>query len=161
MPRLSQIMIRTALVWLGIGSTVGGLLLVQKGVPFYSWLWSLRSAHIHMLLVGWTVQLACGVAFWILPRLNAAGSRGDERLAWGSYAALNSGVVLGALVSLVSSAGGMGRALHWQSLLAVTGLLYLVGAALFAVHAWPRIVRFRILAAPGAITPQQDEQSLP
>jgi hypothetical protein len=145
MPRLSQLMIRTALLWLAIGYSVGGLVLLNKGLPLLPWLWTLRAAHIHMLLVGWTVQLAGGVAFWILPRLDAQGTRGDERLVWGCYAALNTGVVLGALhdplVALVAWAG-------WASLPPLMGLLYLVAAALFVWHAWPRVVSFRALPRP-------------
>ena len=145
MPRLSQLMIRTALLWLAIGYSVGGLVLLNKGIPLLPWLWALRAAHIHMLLVGWTVQLACGVAFWILPRLDARGTRGDERLVWGCYAALNGGVVLGALhdplAALIAWPG-------WDALLLLMGLLYLLAAALFALHAWPRVVAFRALARP-------------
>src|SRR3954451_2861857 len=137
MPRLSQLMIRTALLWLAIGYSLGGLVLLNKGLQVLPWLWVLRAGHIHMLLVGWTVQLACGVAFWILPRLDARGTRGDERLAWGCYAALNLGVVLGALhdplAALVASPG-------WAALLPLMGLLYVVAAALFAIHACPRVV---------------------
>jgi len=143
MPRLSQLMIRTALLWLALGYSVGGLVLLNKGVPLLPWLWALRTAHIHMLLVGWTVRLACGVAFWILPRLNARGARGDERLVWGCYAALNMGVVLGALHDpLVALAAWQA----WGALLPLMGLLYLLAAALFAMHAWPRVVPFRALA---------------
>lgn len=91
MPRLSQLMIRTALVWLTLGSTIGGVLLLNKGIPLLPWLWTLRFTHVHLLLVGWTVQFACGVAFWILPRLDAGGARGDERLVWVCYGALNGG----------------------------------------------------------------------
>jgi hypothetical protein len=145
MPRLSQLMIRTALLWLAFGYGVGGLVLLNKGVPLLPWLWTLRAAHIHMLLVGWTVQLACGVAFWILPRLDARGARGDERLVWGCYAALNLGVVLGALhdplAALVGWAG-------WGALPPLMGLLYLLAAALFFKHAWPRVVSFRALPRP-------------
>ena len=145
MPRLSQLMIRTALVWLATGYFVGGLVLLNKGLALLPWLWALRTAHIHMLLVGWTVQLACGVAFWILPRLDARGTRGDERLVWVCYAALNIGVVLGALhdplVLLVSWPG-------WAALLVVMGLLYMLAAVLFAIHAWPRVVSFRALPRP-------------
>ena len=145
MPRLSQLMIRTALLWLAIGFSVGGLVLLNKGVPLLPWLWTLRSAHIHMLLVGWTVQLACGVAFWILPRLDARGTRGDERLVWGCYAALNGGVVLGALhdplAALVFWPG-------WAVLPPLMGLLYGLAAALFVRHAWPRVVSFRALPRP-------------
>jgi hypothetical protein len=145
MPRLSQFMIRTALVWLAIGYSVGGLVLLNKGLPLLSWLWALRAAHIHMLLVGWTVQLACGVAFWILPRLDAQGTRGNERLVWGCYGALNAGVVLGALhAPLVARAAWPG----WEALLPLMGLLYALAAALFAIHAWPRVVSFRTLPRP-------------
>src|SRR5262245_55442228 len=38
MPRLSQLMIRTALVWLALGYTIGGLMLLNKGVPLLLWL---------------------------------------------------------------------------------------------------------------------------
>ena len=138
-------MIRTALLWLAIGYSVGGLVLLNKGIPLLPWLWTLRSAHIHMLLVGWTVQLACGVAFWILPRLDARGTRGNERLVWGCYAALNSAVVLGALhdplVALVAWPG-------WAALLVLMGLLYGLAATLFVMHAWPRVVSFRALPRP-------------
>jgi photosystem II stability/assembly factor-like uncharacterized protein len=41
-----------------------------------------------MLLVGWMVQLAYGVAFWILPRLDASGNRGKVWLVWVCYGAL-------------------------------------------------------------------------
>ena len=145
MPRLSQLMIRTALLWLAIGYSVGGLVLLTKGLSLLPWLWALRAAHIHMLLVGWVVQLACGVAFWILPRLDARGARGDERLVWGCYVALNGGVVLGALhdplVALVACPS-------WAALLVLMGLLYMLAAVLFAIHAWPRVVSFRVLPRP-------------
>lgn len=37
MLRLSQLMIRTALVWLAIGSAVGRAVLLNKGVPLLAW----------------------------------------------------------------------------------------------------------------------------
>ena len=152
MPRLSQLLIRTALVWLAIGYTVGGAVLLNKGVPLQPWLWTLRAAHIHMLLVGWTVQLACGVAFWILPRLDASGARGNEYLVWGCYAALNSGVVLGAvydpLAALDHSSAWPIFRLLWMVLPALMGLLYLLAAVLFVAHVWPRVVPFRAMPRP-------------
>lgn len=142
MPRLSQFMIRTALVWLAIGYSFGGLVLFTKGMSLLPQLWLLRGAHIHVLLVGWTVQLACGVAFWILPRLDAAGSRGDERPVWLSYAVLNSGVLLAVLASLAAGSAALSALARWLPLL--VGLLYLLGAALFARNAWPRVRPFQI-----------------
>jgi hypothetical protein len=139
MPRVSQLIIRTALIWLAAGYTAGGLLLLKKGVPCLPWLRGLRASHIHMLLVGWTVQLACGVAFWILPRLDAGGSRGDERLIWVCYVALNAGVALGAVLGPLEALS-VGR-VGW--LYVLVGGLYFIAAACFVVHAWPRIRPFR------------------
>ena len=146
MPRLSQLMIRTALVWLAVGYTIGGLLLLNKGIPLLPWLWALRFTHVHLLLVGWTVQVACGVAFWILPRLDASGSRGNQRLAWLCYGAMNIGVVLAALhdpLALVT-----GESVITRSLPVIAGVLYIVAVTAFVAHAAPRVAPFRVLPRP-------------
>lgn len=144
MPRLSQFMIRTALLWLAFGYTAGGLLLANKGVPLLASLWALRDLHIHVLLVGWTAQLACGVAFWILPRLDAQGSRGDERLVWACFILLNGGVIAAVLRSFILMATQ--DDLAWLNV--VAGALYLAATLAFARNAWPRIVPFRTLPRP-------------
>ncbi|MCG8351688.1 MAG: cbb3-type cytochrome c oxidase subunit I [Chloroflexales bacterium] len=146
MPRLSQLMIRTALIWLVVGYTIGGLVLANKGWPILPWIWRLRLAHVHILLVGWTVQLACGVAFWILPRLDAKGSRGNVGLVWFCYATLNSGVLLASLYEPLR--------VILPSLTAVfivlAGICYIAAIVAFVAHAWVRIVPFRILPRNGA-----------
>lgn len=135
MPGPSVAMIRAAMVWLAIGSTIGGLMLAHKGVPFAPELWALRDAHIHAMLVGWMLQLAIGVAYWILPRLDARGDRGDARPVWLCWAALNIGAAIELLGSLTPS--------RWADALA--GGLYLVAATAFVLHAWPRVLPFRTL----------------
>jgi hypothetical protein len=146
MPRLSQLLIRTALIWLVIGYTIGGLLLINKGIPVLPWLWTLRFTHVHLLLIGWTVQFACGVAFWILPRLDASGTRGDERPVWLCYGALNGGVVLAALHDPLIAAVGATRAAQTASVIA--GVFYVVAITAFVAHAAPRVVSFRRLPRP-------------
>ena len=143
MPQLSQLIIRTALLWLALGYTAGGLLLANKGVPMLAALWRLREAHVHMLLIGWTVQVACGVAFWILPRLDTQGSRGNERLVWLCYALLNGGVLAMVLRDLLEMAQ---ISMPWLS--AVAGVCYVGAMLAFARHAWPRIAPFRTLPRP-------------
>lgn len=155
MPRLSQLMIRTALVWLALGYTVGGLLLLNKGLAILPWLWTLRFTHVHLLLVGWTVQFACGVAFWILPRLDASGARGDERLVWLCYGGLNSGVVLAALHDPLAAA--IGESLMLRVMPVGAGVLYIVAIGAFAAHAAPRVVPFRTLPRPDRATPRQND----
>ncbi len=138
-------MIRVALLWLGLCYTLGGLMLSNKGIPWLASLWLLRTAHVHILMVGWTVQFACGVAFWILPRLDAVGSRGDERPVWLCFGLLNAGVLLAVLQGLLSI---FEMPLIW--LLAVTGIVYAVAALAFVRHAWPRVLPFRNLPRPGS-----------
>lgn len=127
MPRLSVWALRAALLYLLSGFTLGALLLANKGQPFWPQVWGLLPPHIEFLLVGWMVQLALGVAFWILPRYSG-GSRGNENLARASLLLLNLGVLLaagfGGVVPLLLLAGRLCEAL--------AGLL-------FALHAWGRV----------------------
>jgi hypothetical protein len=127
-PRLSCWFVRAALVYLFLGFTLGGLLLAHKGVPLHPLMWRVLPAHVEFLMLGWTVSLAMGVAFWILPRLG--GSRGDERPAWAAFILFNAGVIL----------AGLAPALAGPALLGLVGrALEATGAAAFAIHAWPRV----------------------
>lgn len=128
MPRLSIWMIRTALLHLLLGFTIGALLLANKGVLIHPFLWRLLPIHIELLFLGWTLQLALGVAFWILPRFQNARPRAG--LAWAAYGLLNLGIALvAASVFFLSTPA-----------LVFYGRLAEVGAAVaFALHAWPRV----------------------
>ena len=128
MPRLSVWFIRLALLYLAAGFSFGALMLANKGLAFAPFLWRLRPAHIELLLVGWTVQLAMGVAFWILPRFQS--SRGDERPVWVALVSINLGVWLVSLGVVVDLDG-------WA--LVAGRLAELAAVAAFVWHAWPRI----------------------
>lgn len=128
MPRLSAWYVRAALLYLGLGFTLGGLLLANKGLPQQPLLWRLLPAHIEFLLFGWTLQLAFGVAFWILPRWRT--QRGNVRPAWAALILLNGGIWL-----VVMAGWWNGPA--WA--LASGRLLEAGAVAAFAMHAWPRI----------------------
>ena len=131
MPRLSAWSLRASLLYLLAGFTFGALLLANKGQPFWPQVWWLLPAHIEFLLVGWTVQLALGVAFWILPRFQG-GSRGNEALARSAILLLNLGVLLVA-----------GQTLATQGLaplfLLAGRLCQGLAGILFALHALGRI----------------------
>lgn len=128
MPRLSVYFIRTGLVYLGLGLTFGMLLLWNKGIPLDPNLWRLLPAHIEFLLIGWTVQLALGVAFWILPRWQT--QRGDVRPAWLAYALINVGIWLVVLAGWFA----------WPEWVLTLGRVCEAAAAgAFALHAWPRV----------------------
>jgi hypothetical protein len=128
MPRLSRWFIRAALVYLALGFSLGGLLLANKGVPLGPWVWRLLPAHVEFMLPGWTLQLAMGVGFWILPRFR--GSRGDETPAWMAFFLLNLGVLV----------AGVGPTVGASSLVSLLGRLgEVAGSIAFAIQAWPRV----------------------
>ncbi len=128
MPRLSVWFVRAALLYLALGLTLGMLLLWNKGIPLDPQVWRLLPAHIEFLLLGWTVQLALGVAFWILPRWQT--QRGDVRPAWLAFGLLNAGIWCVVLAGWLSLPG-------WVTTLGRVGEAAAAGA--FALHAWPRV----------------------
>lgn len=129
MPRLSVYFICASLIYLALGFTFGGLLLANKGMLFLPALWALLPVHIEFSFVGWLVQLAMGVAFWILPRFSNSPIRGNERLSWFAFFLLNAGIWLVILQSLFVT--------DW---LAFMGRVFeMLGLASFATGNWKRI----------------------
>jgi hypothetical protein len=125
--------IRASLLYLAVGFTFGALLLVHKGIPLHPALWRLLPPHFEFLLLGWTLQLALGVAFWILPRFSQGRERGNEALAWCAFGLLNVGVCL-------VGVGWMFGAPGWIPWLG--RMLEAAAALTFAAHAWPRVKSF-------------------
>ena len=129
MPRLSYLFIRASLIYLVLGFTLGGLILVNKSIPFAPFIWALLPAHIEFLILGWLTQLALGVAFWILPRLASNTPRGNERWSWAAFTLVNLGIALNVASPYVG--------LTWLGLLA--RILQAAGVAAFAIGNWQRI----------------------
>jgi cbb3-type cytochrome oxidase subunit 1 len=129
MPNLSVWCIRIALLYLGVGFTLGTLLLSASGFGLPLTVPRLRPLHAEILSIGWMVQLAFGVAYWILPRLPGNRPRGREQLAWLSLTLLNAGVLAVGLGQVLNAPTGVlvrGRTAEALALLA------------FALHAWLR-----------------------
>lgn len=131
MPRVSVWMIRAALLDFGIGVTLGALLLWNKGLPFAGAIWRLLPVHLELVLFGWILQLALGVAFWILPRFTGQARFGSVRRAWIGFGLLQAGILAVALGSLGSDA-----------LIALGRVAEVVGAAAFVAQLYPRIKPF-------------------
>lgn len=129
MPRLSVWMIRTALIYLGVGFFFGGLMLFNKGIPFDALVWRLLPVHIEILLFGWMLQLAMGTAFWITPRFSSPSRYGRVHLAEAAYVLLNAALLMGIIG-------------QWSSnqMLAASGRVGILLAGLcFALYIVPRI----------------------
>jgi cbb3-type cytochrome oxidase subunit 1 len=122
--------VRAALIYLGVGFLVGALMLTQKGVPLDGSLLRLLPLHIEVLLFGWTLQLAMGIAFWILPRFSREPRYGNQRLGWLAFALINFGVWC----------AGLGHWLNTPPTIIMLGrAAELLAVVFFALHAWPRV----------------------
>jgi hypothetical protein len=133
MPRLSTYFVKSALICLAVGFTIGGLILASKASSVVSGtVWLSFPAHIVILLNGWLIQLALGVAYWILPRIQGS-ERGRRRWAWAAFWAMQTGLGLTALSLLGMWWSGM------NTLFTPGVMLQAAAVGLFIVHAWPRI----------------------
>ena len=79
MPRLSFWFIGAALSYLLAGATAGASIMIL-GATGYQVPSRLLPLHIEFMLIGWSVQLAMGVAYWVLPRHKSEPAR--ETSCW-------------------------------------------------------------------------------
>lgn len=130
MPRVTVVLVRASLVHLVAGAAVGALLMWAKaGYQLPALVARSWPLHAEMLLLGWLVQLALGVAYWILPKHATVPVRGP--------------VVLAALLLNVGVAGaGLGQVVNHAGLAAGGRVAEFAAVVLFAVNAVPRIKRF-------------------
>ncbi len=105
-------------------------MLTQEGVPLDGSLLRLLPLHIEVLLYGWTLQLAMGIAFWILPRFSREPCYDNQTYGWLAFALINFGVII----------AGLGQWLNAPSTIIVLGrAAAMIAVMFFALHAWPRV----------------------
>lgn len=105
MPRLSVIFVRASLIYLLLGFSIGGLMLANKGILISPAIWALLPLHIEFALMGWMIQLAMGVMFWILPQFQKGPPRGDERLVGLALILVNVGIFSSFWMGLLTQGG--------------------------------------------------------
>ena len=131
-------MVRAAFVWLLAGAVAGATMMADEYLPGAWRVW-LGPTHGHMLFVGWFVQFALGVAYWLLPRRRSP-SRPlgyDERVAFAAAAALNAGLLLRVVAEPADRSGHGG---NWTaSTLTASGIAQAVALALFVSQLWSRV----------------------
>ena len=129
MPRLSCWFVRAALAYLATGFTLGALLLANKGLGWAPQLWRFLPVHMELLLMGWLVQLAMGMAFWILPRFPQGATRGNETLIWLAFVLINLGIGWVVAETIFSV----------QGLVFVGRVAEIGGILLFLLGSWRRV----------------------
>jgi hypothetical protein len=131
-PRLSVYFIRASLVYLLLSFTIGGLMLANKGMPISALIWALLPLHIDFAFAGWMIQLAMGVAFWVLPRFPRGAPRGNENLSWWALILINTGILL-AVIEYV---------FHLAGLALIGRVAEILGLITFVLGNWRRIKPF-------------------
>ena len=133
MPTPTRWLVKAGLLYLVAALLLGvamQLPLAQR-VPLLAVLWP---TYLHLLVVGWLLQLIFGVAFWLFPRWSAKRPRGSARLGWLSFALLNAGLLLRLVGEPLHALGGGGG-----NLLAVSAAAQLVAVWGFVLNTWPRV----------------------
>lgn len=86
-------MIRAALIYLVIGVSLGFVMYLAPLFPDAG-LYRFRSVHIHLLLVGFMLQIVMGVALWMFPRMAVDPHYTPPRRGMTLFVLLNCGVFL-------------------------------------------------------------------
>jgi hypothetical protein len=140
MPKLARFFVKSALLYLVLGSMIAGLALSGAGgLP--PALLALRPLAWHLMTVGWATQLIFGVAFWMFPHLAGsqprdANARGDERLIWAVFWALNAGLLLRAIAEPWAA---LRPNPVIAALLPLSATLQLGAVVGFVLITWPRV----------------------
>jgi hypothetical protein len=131
MPKLSVWFIRSALLYLAAGFTIGMILLINKAIPFFPIAWNFLPVHIECVMTGFILQLTMGTAFWIFPRLLTFSDRGNETLMVLSFLFLNAGIFIFCVFVFI-----------FPQLQLLGRLFESLGVVFFVLHLWPRIYPF-------------------
>jgi vacuolar-type H+-ATPase subunit I/STV1 len=139
MDPISVKMVRAALIWLAIGFIFGALMLSDASIPG-SWRAWFAPTHGHVLFVGWFLQFAVGIAYWLLPR-----QRTDERpLGYQETAALLAFLILNVALVLRVVAEPAPRIGYLEMLyneaLVVSAVLHVVAIGIVVTQLWGRII---------------------
>lgn len=131
-------MVRLSLLWLLAGFIVGGLMLVDREIPGNWRLWA-QPTHGHMLFVGWFLQFALGIAYWLVPRKRSPERPVGYNLRTAKFAvaALNLGLLCRVIAEPLERSGHAGNGT--LTLLGVSAALQIGAAMIFVTQIWPRV----------------------
>jgi hypothetical protein len=134
MPPLTRWMIKTSLIYFLLGLTLAG----EQALRAFGTLPALFGlpTMLHVLVVGWITQLIFGVVFWMFPKYSSESPRGNEKLMWVAYFALN----LGLLLRLTGEPWfTLAPSTFSGGLLAASAAFQWLAGILFVILTWPRV----------------------
>lgn len=128
--------IKTGIIFLGLGVSVGLILMVQREL-FGMWPHPhLKSAHVHAVAFGFIIFLILGVALWLFPRAAKDDTRYNPSLISLSYWVLTAST---GTRFVTESARAFSDA-RWLAIIVVlAGLGQAIGLAIYFYTMWTRI----------------------
>ena len=132
----ARFFIRTALANLVAAFLVGAAVLLNQALEIDGRIGALQPVFYHLLMVGWVTQLICGVSLWMFPPFSRERPRGDERLGWFAYGALNGGLLLRAVFEPLHV---WFPAVWFGWMLAPAALLQVLAIWAYVAAIWPRV----------------------
>jgi cbb3-type cytochrome oxidase subunit 1 len=123
----SKAFLKSGLVWLALGATLGAAMALRPAWLVY------RPAHLHMNLLGFVSMSIAGVAYHVVPRFTGHPLF-SRRLATLHWWLANVGLVVLAAGFLLMAAGR-----GYAAPLGVGGVLTAVAALCFVVNIWGTI----------------------
>jgi hypothetical protein len=135
-PTLSRWFIKAGLIYFVLGLSTATLVVAQPILNLPGQLVVLRPVYLHLLMVGWITQLIMGVAYWMFPKKSKEHPRGNERLGWLVFVALNLGLILRTFAEplvVLQPEGWIG------SLMMVSAMCQLIGGLVFIANTWGRV----------------------
>jgi len=136
MPKLTRWYIKTGLIYF-ITALIAGLLLAAQSVwTLPRLLAAIGPVYFHLFLLGWVTQLIMGIVFWMFPKTSKERPRGSERLAWATYALLNTGLLLRVVSEPLRAVNPTPL---WGTLLVLSAVLQWLAGLGFVLNTWPRV----------------------
>jgi len=132
----ARFFIKTALVNLCAAFLLGAILLINQALNLDARINAWHYAFYHLVAVGWITQLIGGVALWMFPPLSRERPRGDERVAWFAYGALNVGLWLRVIAEPLNQ---IAPAAIFGALLIMSAILQTLAAWCIVVALWRRV----------------------
>jgi cbb3-type cytochrome oxidase subunit 1 len=122
--------LRASLCWLVAGASLGVAMAVH---PIWG---GFRTAHMHMMLLGFVVMMIAGVAYHVLPRM-ASSPLYSTRLAKAHLVIANIGLAV-----FVTGFAGRAMSAEWAAVTIATGaMLSWTGLVMLAANLWLTLSR--------------------
>ena len=130
MDKYAKAFVRASLIYLGIGTLMGGWMIISPDIRF-----ALTRVHVHILLLGFMAMMIYGVGYHILPRFMGRpvySHRLGNIQVW-----LANITLIGLSTSWILEASQSGT---WHSLAILFGMGQVISVFLFILNLWMSMV---------------------